>query len=138
MFSRSKLLRFVLRDWSSLSAGALTLLGISLCVFGLAISWTSCVAVAALLCAACTGWAVWRIRWISRLLVAGPRLSGRVVRRRDLGHALVTYAFGNRVYESTIAINGPPNFDPRRGDDVAIIIDPRQPTRAFFLQALAD
>ena len=133
------MLRFVLRDRLSLSAGALTALGISLCMFGLAFSWTSCAAVAALLCAAGAGWAVWRIRWIWRLLAAGPRLSGRIVRRRDLGHALVTYAFGNRVYESTIAINGgPPQFDPRRGDDVAFVIDPRQPTRAFFLQTLAD
>jgi len=105
-------MRLVLRDWKSLVAGALTTAGLPLLVLGLTQGWSWCAVAAALVSTACVGWAVGRIRLILRLLVSGPRLSGRVVHRRDVGHALVTYAFGDRVYESTIAVQGgPAHFD---------------------------
>jgi hypothetical protein len=47
----------------------------------------------------------------------------------------VAYAVGKRVYQSLISVAGcPASFRPLPGDDVAIVVDPQQPTRAFFLQ----
>ena len=130
--------RFLRGDWLSHSAVSLAAAGLSLSVCGLTQGSNWVAMAGAVVTAGCAGWALWRIRLISRMLAAGPRLSGRVVRRRDSGHALVTYALGNQVYESTIAVQGgPAHFDPRRGDDVAIIIDPHKPTRAFFLETLS-
>ena len=129
----------MLRDWLTLGAGAVTVAALALLLCALAFRTTGGTAAAAGAIGVCGGWALWRVRLIFRLLAAGPRLSGRVVVRRDAGHALVAYAFANRVYESTIAVRPVPGcFDPRRGDDVAIVIDPRRPTRAYFLQTLAD
>jgi hypothetical protein len=80
-----------------------------------------------------------RLLLVTRLLNAGPRLSGRILRRsghrEGLRQALVAYAVGKRVYQSLISVAGcPASFRPLPGDDVAIVVDPQQPTRAFFLQ----
>jgi hypothetical protein len=87
--------------------------------------------------------AAWRVRLISRLLQHGARLSGRVLARgensEDIRHAVVAYTLSGRAYRALITVEGAPrHFDPLPGDDVAIVVDPRRPTRAFFLAMFVD
>jgi hypothetical protein len=142
----------MLRDWPSLSWGLSNFLWLALVAAGLALarwngdtegvwSWLVLGAILAVASAALGGIVLRRVLLIARLLNDGPRLSGRIIRRSENGHdlrqALVAYAVGKRVYQSLIPVAGcPVSFRPLPGDDVAIVIDPRKPTRAFFLQAL--
>lgn len=128
-------LRILLRDWPSLGFVAFTAMWLLPWTAGLGLAAASGSAERlrtllelggglALASAIFGAVAAWRVRLISRLLQHGARLSGRVLAR---------------AYRALITVEGAPrHFDPLPGDDVAIVVDPRRPTRAFFLAMFVD
>lgn len=89
------------------------------------------------------GWiAVRRVRLIAGLLANGPRVRGRIdslgENSEGIGHAVVTYDYEGRPFRSIITTESfAPEFSPQPGDDVELIIDPRRPQRAFFVNMFA-